>query len=143
MEIPPVSASVDFRLPVKVPITAGAFGAFSTWGNNVEVVGGEDWTIDITYINIGFGGRAAYHFNFAKKLDAYAGISLGYVIQTIDVKYGKAWDNIRKPDYKGVSFLLYGVNLGGRFFFTERLGAYLELGYSGLQVASAGITFKL
>jgi hypothetical protein len=139
--IPPISASVDFRLPVKVPIMAGAFGAFSTWGYNT---GSGDYKIDVTYINIGFGGQLAYHFNFAEKLDVYTGMSLGYVIQTAGIKYGSAYDNGYKPGgYSGVSFLLWGSNVGARFFFTEKLGAYLELGYSGLQVASAGITFKL
>ncbi|MDR2509516.1 MAG: hypothetical protein LBC77_02600, partial [Spirochaetaceae bacterium] len=66
--------------------------------------------------------------------------------QSADVKYGDAYDNVPaslKSDYPGKSFVLFGINMGGRFFYTEKLGAYLELGYSGLQVASAGITFKL
>jgi hypothetical protein len=144
IEIPPVSASVDFRLPVKLPITAGAFGTVSTSRHSTGEQNFGDYKVDVTYINIGFGGRLAYHFNFAKKLVAYAGMSLGYVIQTSDVKYGKDWDKMpKKPDHPGVSFLLWGINMGGRFFFTEKLGAYLELGYSGLQFAGAGITFKL
>ncbi|MDR2468518.1 MAG: porin family protein [Spirochaetaceae bacterium] len=121
MGIPPITASIDFKLKNN-PITIGAFGAFSTFGGGIFA----------NYTNIGFGGRAAYHFNFAKKLDTYVGLSLGYVLQSTDVEWAE-----------GVSFFLWGFNLGARYFFTKRLGAYLELGYSGLQVASVGLTFKI
>jgi hypothetical protein len=93
-------------------------------------------------LNIGFGARGAYHFNFIEKLDVYAGLTLGYVIQSAVVTYGSAWDNIPKTDYPATSFFLFGVNIGARYFFTNNIGAYLELGYSGLQVASVGLSVK-
>ncbi|MDR2803396.1 MAG: hypothetical protein LBB22_03795, partial [Treponema sp.] len=70
MGIPPISASADFKLPISLPITVGATAALSTWG---YTTGGGDWKIDVTYLNIGFGARGAYHFNFIEKLDVYAG----------------------------------------------------------------------
>jgi hypothetical protein len=139
MGIPPISASVDFKLPVKLPITIGGTAAFSTWGYSS---GSGDYQVDVTYTNIGFGVRGAYHFNFVKNLDTYAGITLGYVIQSADVKYGSAYGSEVKPVYDGISFLLYGANIGARYFFTKNIGAYFELGYSGLQVASIGLSVK-
>jgi hypothetical protein len=73
-----------------------------------------------------------YHFNFLDNLDLYAGLNLGYVIQTSN-----------QTQYSGSSFFLWGFNTGARYFFTENLGAYLELGYSGLNYISTGVTFKL
>jgi hypothetical protein len=62
-----------------------------------------------------------YHFNFLKNLDTYAGLTLGYVIQTFD------GGDYSGSAYEGVSFFLFGVNIGARYFFTESIGAYLEV----------------
>ena len=79
-----------------------------------------------------------WHFNLAENLDTYAGISLGYVIQNASVTSGTGvgYD-------AGVSFFLWGFNVGARYFFTDTIGAFAELGYSGLQYASIVVTFKL
>ena len=137
MGIPPISASVDFKLPVKVPITVGATAAFSTWKYEIPGFASMPPLIpaipgaDVVYTNIGFGARAAYHFNFVKNLDVYSGITLGYVVQS---------SNVDGQD--GTSFFLYGFNVGARYFFTKALGAYLEAGYSGLQIISVGLSLK-
>jgi hypothetical protein len=128
MGIPPISVSVDFKVSETMPITIGATGMFSTWR----------WTnpwVDITYSNIGIGARAMYHFNFARNLDTYAGITLGWVFQTVS---GNALHTVR-----GNSFFLWGGNIGVRYFFTDSIGVYSELGWSGLQYVSAGLTVKM
>ena len=130
--LPPITASVDFKLPIELPITVGATAGISTWGWH----SGSD---NYTYTNIAFGGRGMYHFNFAvlsdsdfiKKLDVYSGVTLGYVIQTTNIDY-----------VNGVSFFLWGFTAGARYFFNEKIGMYLETGYSGLQVVSLGISMK-
>jgi hypothetical protein len=143
MGIPPISVSADFKLPIKLPITVGGVAALSTWKRSIASVPGfADSDISITYRNIGFGARGAYHFNFVKNLDTYAGLTLGYVIQSADVKYGSYYDSVPKTSYDGNSFFLYGFNIGARYFFTKNIGAYLELGYSGLQIASIGLSVK-
>jgi hypothetical protein len=35
------------------------------------------------------------------------------------------------------------ASVGARYFFTSFLGAYLKLGYSGLQILGAGLTVKI
>jgi len=133
--IPPISATVDYKLPVSAPISIGALAAFTTWKRTVNLY---LVTVDLTYTNIGFGARGMYHFSFMENLDTYAGLTLGYVIQNI--KYNN--------DYSGsyddsVNFFLYGGNIGARYFFTDIIGAYLELGYTSLSYLSAGVTFKV
>jgi hypothetical protein len=135
MGIPPISASVDFKLPVKLPITLGPTATFSTWRYSA-------YFTDVTYTNIGFGLRGAYHFNFVKNLDTYAGITLGYVIQSATSKYSGPYSNLVGNYSAGNSFFLFGANIGARYFFTKNVGAYVELGYSGLQVASIGLSLK-
>jgi len=83
-----------------------------------------------------------YHFNFYKNLDVYAGLVLGYVIQGANVTYGSGYNPSNAPNYKGASFFLWGVNSGLRYFFTDNIGVYSELGYSGLLYFSAGLSMK-
>jgi hypothetical protein len=138
--IPPISVSADYKLPIELPITVGATAAISTWNYST---GAGDYKVDVTYTNIGFGVRGAYHFDFLKNLDTYAGLTLGYVVQSATAEYGDAYKSIPKTDYPGISFFLFGVNLGARYFFTKNIGAYLEVGYSGLQIASVGLSVKI
>jgi hypothetical protein len=60
----------SYSLPITTVITTPPY--YSTTYKDYEFV----WN------NIGFGARGMYHFNFLKNLDTYAGLTLGYVIQT-------------------------------------------------------------
>jgi hypothetical protein len=138
--VPPLSASVDYKLPVRLPITAGLIVTYSTWKWSHGL--GSLGKVDVTYSNLGIGARGMYHFNFTEKLDAYAGLTLGWVIQSSKSEISSASVN---DDYSddGNPFFLFGASVGARYFFTSFLGAYLELGYSGLQILGAGLTVKL
>jgi hypothetical protein len=139
MGIPPITAIADFKVSNTVPITIGAFITVTTWKYSVSY---SIYAIDLTYLNIGFGGRGMYHFNFYRNLDVYAGLSLGYVFQSANVIYsGINYDNV--PTFKGEPFFLFGVNSGIRYFFTDRIGIFSELGYSDLQYLNVGLTIKI
>jgi hypothetical protein len=129
MGVPPLSISADFKLPVKLPITVGGIFTFAQWKYSFT-------PYDFAWNNIGFGVRGMYHFNLVKNLDTYAGLTLGYVIQTFD------GGNYSGAGYAGTSFFLFGGNIGLRYFFTNNIGAYLEVGYSGLQFAGLGLSLK-
>ena len=132
--IPPISASVDIKLPIDQPITVGAIVTFSTWKYISPYPGSR---YEVTYTNIGFGGRGMWHFNFAENLDTYVGLTLGYVIQDSSVTQGVGIDYSTAS-----SFFLWGFNLGARYFFNDSIGVFAELGYSGLQYGCIGVTFK-
>jgi hypothetical protein len=135
IRLPPLSASVDYRLPIKLPITVGGIFTFTQWKYSYSFLG-TGTGYDFVWNNIGIGARGMYHFNFLKNLDTYAGLTLGYVIQTFD------GGDYSGNAYEGVPFFLWGANVGARYFFTKNIGAYLEAGYSGLQFLSAGLTLK-
>jgi hypothetical protein len=129
---PPLSVSVDVKLTPKFPITLGGLFAYSQW----------KWsylTADLRWHNIGFGVRGMYHFNFFRNLDTYAGLTLGYVIQSFD---DNGFD-LGLAGYGADPFFLFGANIGARYFFTKNIGAYLELGYSGLQFVGFGLSVKI
>ena len=87
---------------------------------------------------IGISGNGNYHFNrileIPKKWDFYAGLNLGFYI----------WNS---PDnYHGshTSGLGLGAQIGGRYYFSDKIGLNLEFGggnaFSG---GKLGLTFKL
>ena len=87
---------------------------------------------------IGVSGNGNYHFNTILNIpspwDFYAGLNLGFYI----------WSS---PDgYKGsnASGLGLGGQIGGRYFFSDKLGVNLELGGgSAFGGGKVGITLKL
>ena len=85
------------------------------------------------------GARCAYHYNGlnnAEKYDLYAGLMLAYNM----VKYKTNYENgIDGNTYgSGVGFSGF---IGGRYFFSNNLGVYGELGY-GVSYLNAGISLK-
>ncbi len=83
------------------------------------------------------GVRGAYHYNgFAElpKLDVYGGAMLAYNI----AKYTADGYTGANTFGSGVGFSAFA---GGRWFFTEKIGAYAELGY-GVSYLNIGVTFK-
>jgi hypothetical protein len=87
---------------------------------------------------IGISGNGNYHFNrvleIPKKWDFYAGLNLGFYI----------WNS--PNDYQGShsSGLGLGAQVGGRYFFNDKIGLNLEFGggnaFSG---GKLGLSFKL
>ena len=132
MGMPPISVSLDFLKLKNMPVMLGVFGGYRTQKYAISFILTE---VSLTYTEIAFGARATYHANFSPKLDAYAGLTLGYAIQSLDGDYGDL--------FPATSYFVYGVNAGGRYFFSDKIGIYAELGYSPFQVASVGLTLKL
>lgn len=70
-------------------------------------------------------------------LDLYGGLTLGNNIISVTAPSG----TITGYSAQG-SYLLYGFHIGGRYYFSPTIGAFLELGY-GVGYIMAGITFKM
>ena len=135
--IPPLSVSVDIKVADNVPVTVGGIVIFTTWRfTNINR------TIDLTYRNIGIGARGMFHFVMTRRWDLYVGPTLGYTIQSTNVKYGGGYVSGTRPIYSGKPFFLWGANVGARLFFSNNFGLYTELGYNGLQYVSAGLSLK-
>lgn len=79
-----------------------------------------------------------YHFNTVLEIpdpfDFYAGLSLGYYVWTSDAKYpGNSDDGIG-----------LGIQIGGRYYFTDKVGVNLEIGGgSTVSGGKLGLTIKL
>ena len=88
-----------------------------------------------------FGARANYHFNELlninnEKVDLYGGLTLGY--------RSFSWND--KEDFGlGGSYgsgLFLGGLVGGKYYFSDKIGAFVELGAIGSTNARLGVAFK-
>jgi outer membrane immunogenic protein len=87
---------------------------------------------------IGISGNGNYHFNtvlkIPRKYDLYAGLNIGYY----------AWTSSTGYDGNNSSGLGLGIQIGGRYYFSKKVGINLELGggnaFSG---GKFGISIKL
>ncbi len=111
---PPTSASLEFAVADNV-LQKGAIGVapFIGFGSyKYEVYSGHE---NYTYIPVGV--RGVFHYPLVKKLDTYTGLLFGYIIVS-GTHIGSAFAS------RG-----YGsVFIGGRYYFSEKFAAMLELG---------------
>lgn len=122
-----LNASYDFG--VYKNITAGVVAGYRTYGSGVN-------SFDI-------GVRGDYHFNElinlpTDKADLYAGIGISYY----RISYGDYYAGLGQLGYATSYNTVYvPIHIGGRYFFTDNVGGFLELG-SSLATLRLGITFK-
>ncbi len=140
----------DFRMPsitatyergiVEVPMGSELKGIVSVGG--IFGIGGTKYKFGdnekFTYTYLLFAVRGNYHFIFMDKLDPYAGISLGYVATIYNYKGDDPF--MDDFDYDAGKFAP-GVYVGARYFFTENIAVFAELGYQ-LTLFNFGATFK-
>ena len=135
LTIPPLSVSLDYGVADNLingnngSISVGGFAGYTASSHTYG-------TYKSSFSYIALGGRGAFHYQFAPKLDTYAGLMVSYDIASVS-------SNL---DYTGASVATSGIHwslfLGGRYFFTEKIGAFAELGY-GFYNLNLGVTFKL
>lgn len=110
-------------------------GAYVAYASRTEAFGA--WG-DYKYSYILTAARASYHFDFGvEKLDPYVGAILGYNIAS--TKWTGSGAN---PSTASAGGVIYGGHAGARYFFSEKIGAFAEVGY-GVGNLNVGIAFKL
>jgi opacity protein-like surface antigen len=90
------------------------------------------------YSSIIVGARGAFHYQFAKNLDTYAGTMLGYNIVSAK-SIGTENAALGKASASEFSFSLF---VGARYWFTPGFGVFGEFGY-GISNANLGVSFRL
>jgi hypothetical protein len=86
-----------------------------------------------SYTDFIFGARGNFHYTFVPKLDAYAGILIGYDY-TFHSQSG--------PEYVGrTAGPIASPFLGGRYYFTENFAVMSELGYTPA-ILTVGLSLK-
>ncbi len=87
---------------------------------------------------IGISGNGNYHFNsllnIPDNIDFYAGLNLGFYI----------WSSSSSYTGDNASRLGLGLQVGGRYYFNDKLGVNLELGGgNAFATGKLGLSFRL
>ena len=98
---------------------------------------------DFKFTAIYIGARGSYHFNKvfnidSDKVDLYGGLGLGYR------SFSWSDSNINSSILGGSygSGIYFGLHIGGKYYFTDNIGAFAEFGAIGSTNARIGVAFK-
>ena len=137
--LPPLEGSFEYMITENISVGAfvGAYGA--KYETNYELA--YNTKTDFSYIH--GGGLGNYHFVNDDKFNAYVGARLGYLSANTssDSSDNELNDILDGLDYTASGFL-YGIQLGGRYFISNKIAVNAELGY-GISVLKIGVTFKI
>lgn len=115
-------------------ITVGPYLGYTSY--NYRWAYGERWRY--TFLDIGV--RGSYHFSELfeirnEAVDVYGGLSLGYLISSY------SGDDISGAHDPYPDVFRLGLHIGARYFFSEKVAGFGELGY-GVAPLALGLTFK-
>ena len=147
---PPVSISAEVGVTNDISVggyfgIAGASYSYNGWDNHWNNGNQYYYTDTYRWTYYILGVRGAYHFGrFIQidKLDAYAGLMLAG-----DFVHESYTTNSPYPDHayyrsNSSSGLIASIFVGARYRFTEKVGAFAEIGY-GISILTVGVNFKL
>lgn len=99
------------------------------------------WTTayDWTWNDIIVAARGAIHYDLLKnpKIDTYGGVAIGLRIQSESYYTG-----VSTKAHANFTHGLFAFYLGGRYYFSDKVAAFGELGY-GLGYLTLGLSFKI
>jgi len=129
-------------------ISLGALFSYKGISNDyTDFHSGYDYNQNWSYYVLGV--RSAYHLNVpaAPRFDPYIGIMLAYY----DISYHETsndpyYNDPGNPHYNYYvdnynSYMAFSLYIGARYYLTNRVGLWLELGY-GYSNAALGVSFK-
>lgn len=127
---PPISVSYEHG------IANGRWGIGGFLARTGARYGDKDnyWKYSYTIVGV----RGDYHFYMTDKLDTYGGVMLGYDIVS-DKWHGEGEGENFSASGSDASFSIF---VGGRYYFSDHIGAFAELGY-GVAWLNLGLAFKL
>ena len=134
--VPPLSISFEKGIVDEVfekgVIGIGAYAGYS--GYKYEFM---DW--GWRYTTFILGARGAFHYPVIEKLDTYSGLLIGYQIVS-SKEFGTLGTGFNYS--ASGSHVTWSWFVGGRYYFSDNLGAFLELGY-GITYLNLGLAIKL
>ena len=128
--MPPVSVSAEYGITDKISV--GGFIGYTSTKDRLWYDANDYARYSFTIIGV----RGSYHLNLWDRMDTYAGLMLGYNIASVKYDTDNPWlDNYAAAS----SSLAISAYVGGRYRFTEKIGAFAELGY-GISVLNLGVS---
>ncbi|MEO5601131.1 MAG: hypothetical protein ABIR06_09405 [Cyclobacteriaceae bacterium] len=132
----PLLLSAEFA--INDVFTVGPYLGYTSYSYRYSGFG-TGYNYKYTFFDLGV--RGSYHFSELfeirnEKVDVYGGAFLGFVVSSYS---GDNFSGYSDPYAGG---LRLGIHAGARYFFSEKVAGYAELGY-GIAPLSLGLTFKL
>lgn len=127
----PISAAFDYGINDNISV-----GAYAGFVSQTEDLG----FISAKYTNLIIGARGAYHLDLVDNIDTYGGLMIGYNIVSSEITSSN-------PLFPTTGFaasasgIAYSAFVGGRYHFTDNIGAFAELGY-GIAYLQLGLALK-
>lgn len=142
-EIPTIFLSYDQGTAIELGpgiIGIGGFLGYSSASASYAYVG---YSWEYKWTNFVIGARGTYHYPLDnEKLDVYGGLSLGLWMQSYEYTNSDPfWGGTLDSD-DNYTNLYYAGCVGARYMFTEKLGAFAELGWD-IALLKAGVTLGL
>jgi len=133
--LPPLSISYEYGIKDELfdEKSSLGIGAYLGYASNKYEIGGYGWKYNYTI----FGVRGALHYQLVDKLDTYGGLMLGY--DNVSSKWSGGQSTVGTA--AAVSGLGWSLFIGGRYYFSDNIGAFAELGY-GIAYLQLGVSFK-
>ncbi len=136
--MPPVSISYEQGIKDDVLDVAsigigGYLGFASAKWESIYSGGSYGWK----YNNFIIGARGSFHYPLVDNLDTYAGILLGYNMES-----AKEIGNVPLGINASSSAGIFSGYVGARYYFTDQIGAMAELG-TGIAYLNIGLAIKL
>ncbi len=139
-----VNSYYDGGIPIGASFEVGVSNEISV-GANVDYISNKynyGYGYDYKFTTIYFGVRGSYHVNELlnitnEKVDLYGGATLGFR----SFKWKDSYTNSGLSSSYG-SGVYAGAFIGGKYYFSSKIGAFVELGAIGSTNARVGLGFK-
>jgi opacity protein-like surface antigen len=132
--VPPIEGSYEYMITEEISI-GGFLGLYKSRFKFESPIFEEDEDeIDFNYFHAGALGN--YHFVNNETFNVYAGARLGYLNATTKAEDDPDDLFSTTPDFKS-SGVLFGVQIGARYFVSQTFAINAELGY-GISIFKVG-----
>jgi len=139
-----ISGSYEYGVAVLGPGKVGLGVIINYQGASYSSTDGVGDNYKETWNTTYFGVRGIYHPDFCngKNYDVYAGIQLGYVHYGYSETVSGPNSGYFQNSSGGLSSGVWpGIVVGGRYYFTDNIGAFAEIGYD-IDYLKIGLAFK-
>jgi opacity protein-like surface antigen len=131
---PAITLSYERGIIPLGPGVLGVGGIVGYQGASYDLGGGDKWK----YTDIIVMVRGAFHYPVAEKFDAYGGVGIGVRHAGVSFEGNSIYNSLGTVSSTDVTS---GLFVGGRYFFTDGIGAFAELGYDQTYL-KIGLTAK-
>jgi hypothetical protein len=134
----PIFAGYEYGLEKNISL-----GGMIGYSSSSEEYAGWGGTYGWDYSYILIGARGAYHLDLIhkKEWDTYGGVMLGYSIVSASSTGSSIYGSYGAASASS-SYFIFGVFVGGRYYFNPNWAVQAELGY-GIGILSIGVAYKL